>query len=572
VPFSLALRLLARDWRSGEVVVLVAALVVAVAAISSVTFFTDRVRQAVAQQAGESLAADLRIEAVRPLPDSYRELARAHDVATAEIVSFRSVVVAGETTALADVRGATPGYPLRGKVEIADRLGALPYAASGIPQRGEVWAEPSLLARLGANVGDALEVGSLTLRVVSTLEFRPDEGWRFMEVAPTVLLNMEDVRAAGLLGPGSVAEYELLFAGEALQIRAFREALEPLLEPGTEIEDFRDGRPEVRASVTSAERFLVLAALVSVLLGAVAVAIAARRFVSRRLDAVALMKCLGARYTDVLRIQVVQLALLVAAAAVVGSIIGFVAQLGLTFLLADFVEASLPAPSWRGALLGPVTALAVALGCALPPLLTLGAVPPARVLRSDVAPPPLRYSTIYGAAAVGIGGLLYVLFRDLELIFYVLAGAVGTFAALYWAGRLLVAVLGRPARRRGCGLALRNFQHRAARPRKQRAARRFRHRAHGVAAAHAAQNRANGRVAGDAAGRCAESLPHQHPARRARAAGGDVARQRGRLSRVHTARSRAHHTRERHPGRRASHGFTARPQRARGRDQSHLAG
>src|SRR5690606_7442031 len=371
----------------------------------------------------------------------------------AEIVSFRSVVVAGETTALADVRGATAGYPLRGKVEIADRLGGLPYAANGIPPRGEVWAEPSLLARLGADVGDDLEVGSLTLRVVHTLEFRPDEGWRFMEVAPTVLLNMDDVRAAGLLGPGSVAEYELLFAGEALAIRAFREELEPLLERGTEIEDFRDGRPEVRASVTNAERFLVLAALVSVLLGAVAVAIAARRFVARRLDAVALMKCLGARYADVLRMQLVQLALLVAAAAVVGSVVGFFAQLGLTVLLADFVEATLPAPSWRGALLGPATALAVALGCALPPLLTLGAVPPARVLRNDVAPPPLRYGTIYGAAAAGIGGLLYFLFRDFELILYVLVGAAATFAALYWAGRLLVAVLGRL--RGGVGVAWR---------------------------------------------------------------------------------------------------------------------
>ena len=117
------------------------------------------------------------------------------------------------------------------------------------------------------------------------------------------------------------------------------------LRPGDQVRDYRDGRPEVRAAIRNAERFLVLAALVSVLLGGVAVAIAARRFVARRLDAVAVMKCLGARYRDVLRLNLLQLLLLVVAAAVVGCIGGLLAQFGLTALLADFIEARLPPPS-----------------------------------------------------------------------------------------------------------------------------------------------------------------------------------------------------------------------------------
>ena len=141
VPWSLAGRLLARDWRSGEVLVLLAALVVAVAAMSAVAFFTDRVRQAVSQQAGEALAADLRVEAVRPLPDELRELAARHGVAQAEVVNFRSVVLAGQAASLADIRGVTDGYPLRGVVQIADALSAPPRNAAGVPRRGEVWAE-----------------------------------------------------------------------------------------------------------------------------------------------------------------------------------------------------------------------------------------------------------------------------------------------------------------------------------------------------------------------------------------------------------------------------------------------
>jgi putative ABC transport system permease protein len=190
-----------------------------------------------------------------------------------------------------------------------------------------------------------------------------------------------------------------------------------------------------------------------VLLGGVAVAMAARRFVARRLDAVALMKCLGARHREVLRLNVLQLLILVVAAGVLGCAIGLVAQFGLTALLADFIEAQLPAPSLQGAVLGPVTALAVAIGCALPPLLQLGGVPPARVLRQDVGPPPLRFATIYGVAAVAVTGLLYILFGDFELIAYLLAGAVVTFIALYLAGRLLVLALQRV--RGGVGVAWR---------------------------------------------------------------------------------------------------------------------
>jgi putative ABC transport system permease protein len=452
-PWRLAGRFLARDWRSGEVLVLLSALVVSVAAMSAVTFFTDRVRAAVSQQAGEALAADLRVESINPLPGEMREAAMAHGLATADVVSFRSVVAGGGTTSLADVRGVTAGYPLRGVVQVADRMAGVPQDAVGIPARGEVWAEPSLMARLGNAVGDEIEIGRLRLTIVRTLEFRPDEGWRLMEIAPTVLLHYDDVLASGLLAPGSIAEYIGLYAGESAAVEAFRADLASLLRPQDEVEDFRDGRPEVGAAVANAERFLVLAALVSVLLGGVAVAMAARRFVARRLDAVALMKCLGARHREVLRLNLLQLLILVVAAGVVGTLIGLVAQFGLTALLADFIEAQLPPPSLQGAVLGPLTALAVAIGCALPPLLQLGGVPPARVLRNDIGPPPLRYTTIYGIAAVAVAALLYALFGDIELIAYVLGGTVATFFVLYLAGRLLVLALQRV--RGGVGVAWR---------------------------------------------------------------------------------------------------------------------
>lgn len=441
VPLTLAVRLLARDWKSGEVAVLFVALAVSVAAMSAVTFFTDRVRQAVTQQAGEVLAADLRLQSVDPLPREYLTLAAAEGVASAEVIRFRSVLVAGESSSLIDLRGVTDGYPLRGEVRVADALAGTPYRAEGVPVRGEVWAEPGLLARLGLEVGDSVDLGRLELRVSRTLEFRPDEGWRLMEIAPTLLANADDVYGSGLLQPGSIAEYEMLFAADGAALDRFRARLEPQLAPQYEVRDIRDARPEVRTSLDRAEQFLVLSALVSVLLGGVAVAMAARRFVTRRFDGVALMKCIGARYRDILRLNVAQLAILVAMAGLAGSLVGYVAQFGLTWLLADFVEAELPAPGLDGAVLGPVTALVVAVGFALPPLLQLGTVPPARVLRQDLGPPPVRHLTVYGVAIAAIASMLYGMFGDLELLVYVVLGALGTLAVLYVAGRLLVLAL-----------------------------------------------------------------------------------------------------------------------------------
>ena len=290
--------------------------------------------------------------------------------------------------------------------------------------------------------------------------------------------------------------------------KRFAADLVPLLRPQDDVEDFRDGRPEVRAAVANAERFLVLAALVSVLLGGVAVAMAARRFVARRLDAVALMKCLGARHREVLRLNVLQLLILVVAAGVIGCLIGFVAQFGLTALLADFIEAKLPPASLQGAVLGPLTALAVAVGCALPPLLQLGGVPPARVLRNDIGPPPLRYSTIYGVAAAAVTGAALRAVRRLRA-HRLPAGGHGR--------HVLRAVLCRAVARAGAAavswrrrrrLAVRYRERRPARPREQRAGGRVRHRSHGAVAADVGAHGADDGVAGDAAGERAQSLSH----------------------------------------------------------------
>jgi putative ABC transport system permease protein len=438
-----ALLALSRDWRSGELAVLLAALLVAVTALTGVGFFTDRIGQAVDQRAAEVLAADLRLRSPEPITAGYEALAAKQDIATARMVTFPSVVFFGADSALAAVRAAGPGYPLRGRIKISDAPFSQARETDGLPGRGEAWLDSRLLARLGARVGDRVNVGVASFAVTRVLDYRPDQGSAFVDLAPSILLPLADLDATGLLGPGSRATYALLFAGKPADIRAFRPLLEERKTPGERLVGIAEESPQVQSSSRRAGRFLNLSAMITVLLAAVAVAMAARRYTRRHLDNVALMKCMGAPQRLVLQVTVIELALVALVAALAGSLLGFGAQELLTRVLGDLVRADLPPPTLAPAVLGGATALAILIGFALPPMLQLKRVPPARVLRRNLEPPPLRYSMSYGLAVAALLGVLYWLVRDARLVGYVAAGIAATLAVLYGAGFLLVWLAGR---------------------------------------------------------------------------------------------------------------------------------
>ena len=172
---------------------LIICLIIAVSSLTTVGLFTDRVRQAITQEASESLAADIRIESDTPIQDQLIQDAQVVGLTRADIISFRSVVMNSLSSSLVDVRGVSSLYPLRGELQISDSLMGLPYLTIDTPKANEVWAEASLLVRLGLDVGDVITIGSMEATVTHVLDFRPDEGWRFMEIAPTILLNIDDI-------------------------------------------------------------------------------------------------------------------------------------------------------------------------------------------------------------------------------------------------------------------------------------------------------------------------------------------------------------------------------------------
>lgn len=448
-----ALRNLWRDLKSGELSVLMLALTVAVSSLTAVGFFTSRIGQGVRAQAAEVLAADLRLESAHPLPARYFLQAYALGLKSARIQSFPTAIFNGELSALAAVHAVTSGYPLRGKVRIADLPFGIASSTDQVPIPGEVWIDARIVAQLQVPMGSVLRIGAASLRVTRVLDYRPDQGTGFVNLAPAVLLNYEDIAATQLILPGSRVTYAALFAGASARVSQMRDYILSTKAPGERLREVEESSRQLNSAIDRASRFLNLASLASVLLAAVAVAMGARRYAARHIDAVALMKCMGATQSLVLAISLIELSLLALSAVMAGALLGFVAQWGLAWVLRDLIRGDLPAASLAPLSIALVTVMAMLIGFALPPLLQLKDTPPARVLRKTVTAAPLRYGVSYALSLAALGVILWALVRDTELVASVLAGVLGAGVILTVAGFGLVQLTGRL--RGGVGIAWR---------------------------------------------------------------------------------------------------------------------
>ena len=440
----LAMRALGREWRSGELGVLLLALTVAVAALTGVGFLVSRISAAVALQASSVLAADLRLGSPQPLDDAYFLEAERRGLHTAHSTNLLSVVFNGDASQLTSIAAVTAGYPLRGRVLLAEEPFARGTPASGIPAPGEIWPDSKLLAAIGGKVGSRLAIGAAEFRVGRVLISRPDQGGTFAELAPNLLMNAADLPATRLIQPGSRVSYGGLFAGERARIDDFKRWLGAHKRRGERLRDITDASPQVRNAVERAGRFLSLASLVSVLLCAIAVAMAARRYVHRHLDTVALLKTLGATRGFTLTVSVLQLLSLALIAATLGAALGFIAQEWLLRTIRGLLSVvELPATSATPLAVGFVTAVAVLAGFALPPLLQLSRVPALRVLRRDVGPPPPLVLLAFGPALAVVLLLIYWVVPERRMFLYFTGGLAAFVLVLTLAGLLLVALAGR---------------------------------------------------------------------------------------------------------------------------------
>lgn len=438
--FQLSLRLLRRDWRSGELRILVLALMIAVSSITTVGFFADRVQLALSRESNRLLGADLLVISDRPLPAHYADKALQMELRTATLTRFPSMTSKEENNLLTEIRAVSSGYPLRGELRLADNPSEMiteqmTHVAQDIPAPGTVWIDEKLMTGLDITLGEKLEIGATQMTVAALVAREPDYSVGFVNLGPRLLMNAGDLAATDLIQPGSRVTYQLLIAGEEDQVEAFRSWAQTQLVPGQRIEGIRDARPEIRSALERAEKFLSLAALASVVVAAAAVALAVRRFIQRHLDGCAIMRCLGASQSVILRLYLYHFVVLGFVASGLGCLLGFVAQEFLSRWLAGLVETSLPWPSGLPAVHGLLSGMVLLLGFSLPPLLNLRRVPALRVLRRDIG-----VANLHGFAGYAFGLLaLSLLFvweaGELRLGILVMSGflaAIAIFALLGW--------------------------------------------------------------------------------------------------------------------------------------------
>lgn len=437
----LAARMLVRDWRAGEQRVLAVALIVAVAGLTTVAFFADRVGRALLHEANQLLGADLVVVSDVPIAESFRKEARRLGLSSAEAVRFPSMTQHGKRTLLTEVKAVSEGFPLRGRLRIRETLTGQDVDPRRVPVPGTAWADDRLLRRLGLKIGDRIGLGEREFTVAAMVSEEPESSAGFLNLGPRLMFNLADLASTGLVQVGSRVSHRFFVAGEAGVVGAFRRFAVESIGPGQRVEDIREARPEIKSALERAERFLGLSALLTVILAGVAVALAARRFLQRHLDACAVMRCLGASQALILTLHLLQFMVVGLAASAIGCVIGFVCQYLLAALLAPIVSASLPPPGWLPVLHGLITGFVLLLGFALPPLIALKKVPTLRVLRRDLGAPDSMGFSAYLLGGVAMAGLVLWQAQEPELGMYVLGGVLGTMAVSAAATLLVIRLL-----------------------------------------------------------------------------------------------------------------------------------
>jgi len=472
-------RMVWRDFRSGALRWLWLAVALAVAALSAVGLFADRIERGLSRDAAQMLGADLIVLGDQPLPPALAASAQAQGLRHVQTAAFQSMARApderGGQTRLVAVKAVGEGYPLRGSLTLG-RLSAAGVleptgpAPTGGPPPGQVWLDAAVLQALSLQVGDTLWLGEAPLRIAAVIATEPDRGAGFMSFLPRVMLRQADLAATRLIQPGSRVTWRLLVAGQARQndarpaaaptasalpslksvddterLRQFTQALREQVKPlrGVRVETLEDGRPEMRATIERAGMFLRLVALLAALLAAVVVATVSRDFAMRRLDDCALWRVLGVSQADMLKAYTAELVLVGLGASLLGLLAGGAFHQVFVVLLADLVQTDLPWPGWWPAALSMAVGLTLTLGFGLPPLLQLAQVPALRVLRRQLGEPRAWSMGVLAGGVVALLALLSLVVRDAKLAAIALGGIVGAVAVLVLLAWAALAVLRR---------------------------------------------------------------------------------------------------------------------------------
>lgn len=457
---------LRRELRTPPLRLLMGSVALAVAALSTVAFLSQRLQAGLWRDAHQLLGGDAAWVSDQPVPDAVLAKARAGGLRTSVQLSMASMASAAESPEIA-AAGAMPvlvalkavddSYPLMGSVQLqGGRI-------AGAPERGQVWVDAAILSQLSLQVGQALQLGHSQLRIGGVIAQEPDRGMGFMSLAPRVMMHAADVTGTGLVQPASRLSWRLVVAGSADAVQGWTLQAQQWLDQqglrGTRIETLSSGRPEMQQTLERARSFLNLVALLTAVLSAVALAMAARSYAREQLDACALRRVWGQTQTQLLGNHLLQLSLAGVLACGIGAFAGWGLHGGLVAVLQDLWQVQLPSAGPGPWLLSVAVGMVLLWGFGVPPVIQLAKVPALRVLRRQMQPPGVRTWMVTALGLLAFAAITLLFGQDARLVGMTLAGFV--LAALVFAvlaGALVRAAALLPGSRRGgWGMALKQL-------------------------------------------------------------------------------------------------------------------
>jgi len=421
--FALGWRQLLRDWRAGELRLLLVAVALAVAALTSVSFFSDRLQAGLQRDASQLLGGDVVVVSDNRTPAAFSDKAQALGLQGVTTVTFPTMARAddadGGESRLVGLKAVQAGYPLRGSLRTAAAAGQPDGATRDLPAPGEVWVDPSLLEALALKTGSVLWLGDKRFTIGRVLTIEPDRGAGFLGFSPRVMLDWSDLAATGLVQPASRLLYRFAVAGEPAAAAQFLQWAETeVAQPhthGVRIESLQSGRPEMEQTLERAQKFLNLVALLAALLSAVAVALAARTFASAHLNGAALLRVLGLGQRAIAGAYVVEFVIVGMAASLLGVALGYLMHYLFVWLMAGLLAVTLPAASGWPLVMGVGMGMTLLLAFGLPPVLQLAQVPPLRVLRRDLGALRPASASVLLLGVLGFAALLLLVSGDAKL-------------------------------------------------------------------------------------------------------------------------------------------------------------
>lgn len=441
--FFHAIRMTWRDWRAGEWRFLLVAMAIAVAALSSVSFFVDRMRASLQGEAAVLLGADMQVVSDRAFDQVWYDKAKTYGLSFAETRQFPTMALpeGDGTPLLVSLKAVSEGYPLRGALQLAGETNGKVFEAEGIPENGTVWVDPVLSAGRVIGIGDSIQLGNGHYRVTRSIISEPDRGISWGSLAPRIMMNLSDLERTGLVQPASRVSFRLLLSGTADGLERFRQwADERIITDnlrGVKIETVENNRPEMKTTLNRARQFLALVGLLSAVLAAVAIAMGARRFVKRHMDTCAILRCLGMTAKQIMLVYLTGFFLVGLAGCLIGLVAGYCGHLVLAGILQKFLPQQMASSDWMTMAKCLFIGLSLLLGFALPPICNLLRVPVIRVIRRDAGSAGISGTWMYLPGMTVFAGLLCWLTGEWRMGLWLLGGFMGAstvMAMLAWCG------------------------------------------------------------------------------------------------------------------------------------------